>query len=409
MNTDYTPVSNRERTLRTLLSMRGAAILAFTLQLFFALSHDVEQAQGDAFLIALGAMMLITLVSVLRMATSWPVSNEEIGSQLLLDLLGLGTLLYFSGGAYNPLVILLISPVSLASRRLPRMAARTLTAVALAVLAALTVLYQALPYLGVESAGVLQYTAWATLAMCITILGWFVTELPAIGPRPSKQVAQEREYITTVAKLAAGTADELNAPIATMSALVEELAEQTRDPRQREDFTLLVEQLEHCRTVMEKLSRTARVNEAGEKRWVELTGFAESTLNAWLSQRPEAVAELTVSTDTSEPPRLGVDYTLSYAIEHLLNNAANEQPRGIRLDISWDETHAYLRIDDKGPGFPEPLLENTGNTIVTTNKKGLGVGLLIAQATASRYGGRLELANRKHGGASARLCLPLSG
>ncbi|MEM0955512.1 MAG: HAMP domain-containing sensor histidine kinase [Pseudomonadota bacterium] len=408
MNTEYTPVSNRERTLRTLLSIRGAAILAFTLQLFFALSHDVAAAQGDPFLIALGTMMLITLGSVLRLAASWPVTNEEVGSQLLIDLLGLGTLLYLSGGAYNPLVILLISPVSLASRRLPRMAARTLTGVALAVLTGLTIFYQPLPYLGVESPGVLQYTAWATLGMCITILGWFVTELPAIGPKPSQQSAEDNEYITTVARLAAGTAEELNAPIATMSALVEELAEQARDPQQREDFTLLVEQLDHCSSVLEKLSRTARVNESGEKRWVELTGFAESTLNAWLSQRTEAIAEMSVSTDTTESPSLEVDYTLTYAIEHLLNNAADEQPRGIRLDISWDETHAYLRVDDKGPGFPERLLEGNAKITVTAGKKGLGVGLLIAQATATRYGGRLELANRKRGGASARLCLPLT-
>jgi len=408
MNAEQHQPNNRERTLRSLLSMRGVTILAFTVQFFFALSLDVEQAPGDNFLIALGAMMLIMLASVLRLAASWPVTNEEVASQLLLDLLGMAMLLYLSGGAINPLVIFLIAPVSLASRRLPRLTARTLTAVALGLLITLTIWYQPLPYFGVSTAGILQYTTWAALSLCIVMLGWFVTELPAIGRKPVPEESEDREYITSVARLAAGTAEELNAPLATMSALVEELAEQAQEPRQKEDFQLLVEQLDHCATVLDKLSRTARVNESGQKRWVELVGFAESTLNNWLAQRPEAVAEVTVSTDDADPPSLQVDFALAYAIEHLLHNAADEQPRGIRLDVSWDEANAYLRVDDKGPGFPDRLLESGGKTTVTAGKKGLGVGLLIAQATASRYGGRLELSNRKRGGASARLCLPLA-
>ncbi|MEE4661569.1 MAG: hypothetical protein V2J89_13945, partial [Halieaceae bacterium] len=252
MNAEQHQLNNRERTLRSLLSMRGVTILAFTVQFFFALSLDVEQAPGDNFLIALGAMMLIMLASVLRLAASWPVTNEEIASQLLLDLLGIATLLYLSGGAINPLVILLLAPVSLASRRLPRLAARTLTALGLGLLLTLTLWYQPLPYFGVSTPGVLQYTTWAALGLCIVMLGWFVTELPAIGRKPDPDESADREYITTVARLAAGTAEELNAPLATMSALIEELAEQAQEPRQREDFQLLVEQLDHCSTVLDK-------------------------------------------------------------------------------------------------------------------------------------------------------------
>ncbi len=400
--------------MRTLLSVRGATILAFTLLFFFALSHDTEQAPGDNFLIALGGMMLITVCSMLRLAVNWRITPSEIGVQLLIDVAGISILLYFSGGAFNPLLVLVLSPVSLAARRLPKAAARGITTAAIALAAGLTVFFQPLPYLGVSEAGVLQYTAWAALGLCAITLGWFVTELPPVGqPSPSVDAGQgnglDPGYVSSVARLAAGTANELNAPIATMSALVEELAEHADKPQQREDFSLLAEQLEQCSTVLEQLSRTARVNEDGQKRWVDLIGFAESTLNNWLGQRSEAVAEVTVSggDGNDEPPRLQVDVALAYALEHLLNNAADEQPRGIRFDVSWDTDWAYLRIDDKGPGFPPRMLENRSSTVVSAGKKGLGVGLLVAQATAARYGGRLELANRKIGGASARLCLPL--
>lgn len=55
------------------------------------------------------------------------------------------------------------------------------------------------------------------------------------------------------------------------------------------------------------------------------------------------------------------------------------------------------------------ISEQIGQPNIDSSKEGgLGLGLLLTHATVSRYGGELNLYNHSHGGAVARLSLPLS-
>jgi two-component system sensor histidine kinase RegB len=65
-------------------------------------------------------------------------------------------------------------------------------------------------------------------------------------------------------------------------------------------------------------------------------------------------------------------------------------------------------IRDWGPGIAAELLGEIGKPIIRASRKGLGIGLLLSQATVERYGGRIELINASGGGAEARLHLPLA-
>lgn len=409
---DYHP-GIAESCLRNLLYARCAAILVHAGALLFLLSRGTQQAPGDGYLIALGSLTLITLFSFLRLTKPWPVHDAECFIQLLLDIGGLTALLYFAGGAYNPLVAYYLVLIGFGAIMMPRLYSRAVTLLCVASFIGLIFAHESIPVYNPspESLSVANVASWVALLLAALVLAWFGGEMAVSvrkflrAPVEAEENATEQLHLAALASLAAGTAAELGTPLATMTSVVEELGEFAADQNHREDFLLLADQLEHCRSVLDKLSRTARLTEGGEKRWIELAGFVEATVNQWLRGRPDADAEVTHS-GSGESPRLEVEYGLSQALENILNNAADANPRDIRVDVRWDDSSCQIRVDDNGPGFPESMLGIRRKVSVVEKDQGMGIGLLISNATISRYGGRLELSNRKGGGARVLLTLP---
>ena len=72
---------------------------------------------------------------------------------------------------------------------------------------------------------------------------------------------------------------------------------------------------------------------------------------------------------------------------------------------------AAIEVLDQGPGLPEPiepLFEKFTRGVDGDGRPpGTGLGLAIARGFAEAQGGRVEAFNRKGGGASVRLVLPL--
>src|SRR5690606_17575040 len=69
----------------------------------------------------LGTITVFALVNIAtgwrlsRRQSGWPESDGELVSQLLLDVLALSILLYFSGGSTNPFVSLYLLPIAIAA------------------------------------------------------------------------------------------------------------------------------------------------------------------------------------------------------------------------------------------------------------------------------------------------------
>jgi protein-histidine pros-kinase len=75
---------------------------------------------------------------------------------------------------------------------------------------------------------------------------------------------------------------------------------------------------------------------------------------------------------------------------------------------------ACIRVRDRGPGIPEPLLEKVFEPFYRIESSrnrhtgGVGLGLAIARAAARAHGGTLTLRNLPQGGLEACLVLPRS-
>jgi len=56
-------------------------------------------------------------------------------------------------------------------------------------------------------------------------------------------------------------------------------------------------------------------------------------------------------------------------------------------------------VMDSGPGFPAHVLQRVFEPYVTTKAQGTGLGLAIVRKIVEEHGGRIDVSNRRDGGA----------
>lgn len=102
---------------------------------------------------------------------------------------------------------------------------------------------------------------------------------------------------------------------------------------------------------------------------------------------------------------------------NFIGNAMKFSPRGATIVLSAERTGDRIRlaVNDRGPGFPEPLLAGKPHhplqtpAIGTEGEQGGGYGLRIATLCAERLDGRIEMRNRADGGAISVLLPAANG
>ena len=99
---------------------------------------------------------------------------------------------------------------------------------------------------------------------------------------------------------------------------------------------------------------------------------------------------------------------------NLLVNARRYAP-GSAVDLSaWAGPDTIeLEVTDQGPGIPEAFRERVFDKFFripgSIGEGGVGIGLAICDAIAKAHGGRIWVEERRGGGASFRISLPLDG
>ncbi|MCR9105530.1 MAG: ATP-binding protein [Gammaproteobacteria bacterium] len=418
---DKTPraYSPSKDNLRNLLLIRGIALLGQTAVLAYVLlvSRTTQSLLGVT--LSLCVLAAITAASLWRTTRPWPVADREFLAQLLVDVIGWTALMYFTGGANNPFISYYIVPVVIAAAVLPW---RYTWLVALASMLAYSLLlyvYQPFPLFTPHSAmghgdgaNVHILGMWFNFLFSVGLITYFVVRMAAILRREEEEAARRREarlqndQIMAVASLAAGTAHQLGTPLSAMTVLVEEMRHaQQQDSALQADCELLQSQLEQCKQTLSELSRTAEFTSVQETRKLPVEDFARQTLQRWAVRRPGTNYRFECAANS---PIIETDTTLSQAIENLLNNAADSGSPELAMSVNWDANQVHIAIRDWGPGVAPELIENLGKPMLHAHRSGLGIGLMLSQATVERYGGTIELRNMPDGGVLAAVSLPIT-
>ena len=396
--------------LRRLIAVRWVALAlmaALTLLAPAALGIPLPTAP---LLAIIGITALFNGIALWRARRADSAAPVELLSQLLIDIAALGALVFFSGGATNPLVSLLLPPVAIAALTLPVRCVAAVGVAAVAVYSVLMVFYVPLPMSDATRATRLHLLGmWLTFALSALMIAWFVVRMTHLIRVRDAELAARREQalrderIMAIGTLAAGAAHELGTPLATMSLVTGELA---RDPQLpdglRDDIALLRQQIAACKEIVTGLSRRAGAERLENPGIQPVDRWLDALRRRWHAVRPQAQSRLAV-TGAGPAPAVVADPRLEQAILNLLNNAASASAEPIDIRLDWTAERIVVEIHDGGPGFPAGILTQGGRVEFPAHEHGSGAGLTPPRGAAGERGGRLVLLTPRGGGAPARL------
>lgn len=370
--------------------------------------------------ISIAILAVITAASFWRCNSYWPITDQEFFAQLMIDVLGWTSLMYFSGGANNPFVSYYIVPLVVSAAVLPWRYTWLVTGSSLTAYSLLLYYYLPFPLFTPHAnmtmdSGINVHILgmWFNFLFSAGLITYFVVRMAGTLRAQEREAVARKEdslrndQIMAVAGLAAGTAHEFGTPLSTISVLLEELlADESVTETVKKDCTVMQTQLEHCKSILQDLSRTAQLSSTDEKQTLTLKDWVANALKRWAVRRPQVVYTLSC-TNNDESPTIEIDLTLTQALENLLNNAANAADDQLEIELRWAQGWAHITIIDHGPGVPPELLQKLGKPVVHASDSGLGLGLLLSHATVERYGGNIELRNGPKNGTIATLSLPV--
>ncbi|MEP7042192.1 MAG: ATP-binding protein [Dokdonella sp.] len=369
--------------------------------------------------LGVGALALFALFAFWRLRQAWPASLSEAFAHISVDVLVLAFLLYFSGGATNPFVSLLVMPIALAAAALPR---RHVIAVAL--LAAVCYLllipwHIALPPAPQTRSGDFNlHVAGMAINFVVTaaVLAFFIARLARALRNREADVQHERERalrdegILAIATQAAGTAHELNTPLSTIRTLLAELRRENEgNLALAADLDLLSGQAERCRDILRELVAVGSRQLAGTPLRLPLSEFVHDCENQFRLLRPE-VALTTAMDEIAQTRVIEAAPNLRHALINLLNNAADASlaagSAAIELGIVVGASMVEFFVRDHGAS--DGMAPGAGIAFKSSKRDGLGLGLALAHSTVERLGGELTAQPLADGGLLQRLRIPLA-
>ncbi len=369
-------------------------------------------------LCCIGLLAVFAVLAAWRLGRTWPVSESEAIAHIGVDTLELGVLLYFTGGASNPFITLLVLPIALAAAAL---SIRALLAVAVLAGSAYLLLLQrhlSLPMPdGLRDRGFELHVVGMGVNFVITalLLGFFINRLAhalrmqQLATQRVHERALRDEGILAIATQAAGAAHELNTPLSTMRTLLPELRrEHAGDAALAEDLSLLEGQVDRCRDILREMVAFGQAQLSQEPERLDMAQFLRGCTERFQLLHPEAELELQVDEGVVRLP-LRAPPGLRHALLNLLNNAADASAqrdlREVLLQVERAGDWLQFMVIDRGPGFASA--ESSTRLGHSEKQDGLGIGLTLAVATAERLDGEL-VARNTDDGAVVCLRLPLS-
>lgn len=230
--------------------------------------------------------------------------------------------------------------------------------------------------------------------------------------RSQRRAEAERAWTAMARELA----HQLGTPLSSLQGWLELLRldpeERPGDLEEGEVAKGIEEDVLRLEQISRRFELIGREPELEEVRLGELARDMEEYLRLRLPRLGPDV-ELAVRVSDDLPPVRGNEVLLAWALENVVKNALDALAgRGGRITIYARETDPgwiALRVKDTGPGVSDEMKESLFEAGSTTKSGGWGVGLTLARRIVEGvHGGRIELLNRRRGGATFELKLPVA-
>jgi two-component system, sensor histidine kinase RegB len=417
-------IQSSTRILRQLYLLRNVTIVFITLMVilaYYGLNINLPVIPLSIILLIMAATNLVTRFIIDQ---DKAISQRMIFFQLMLEIISFSLILYFAGGATNPLTFFYLIPLAIAATVIPGRYTWTLTLITVLLYSLLLEYYIPLSYQVHDhqhmQSGNSQFNQhvlgmWFGFLVSALLVTWFITYLAQELNARDKAIneAHQRELrdqqMVTLGTLAAGTAHELSTPLATLAIVSGELTD-GYDPENNEELyenqQILRNQIARCKDILSVLSESAGETRADEGYLIAADDFIDQTIEHWQNLRDDANFELNKEA-ISDDAQLLYDKTISQSVINLLNNAAEVSQDPILISVKSEQEKLIIEIIDNGPGMSDKQIEMAGQTSFSDKPHGMGIGLFLAISTLRRSGGSVQFERLPESGTRTRINMPL--
>ncbi len=217
------------------------------------------------------------------------------------------------------------------------------------------------------------------------------------------------ERLSTVGRLAAGLAHEINNPLEGMSNYLH-LA---REALARNETATSERRLAEVQHGLERVAAIARrvLDHAGQGRLpdreLDLGEVIAQSVELVRVRREFASIRFDLDLVLERVHVRGSPVTLGQVFLNLVLNACEAQPGGgeVRVGCRREGEWAVAHVADRGPGVPPAVRDRIFEPFEST-KRSLGLGLSICRSIVGEHGGTIEVEDGASGGAVFRVKLP---
>jgi two-component system, NtrC family, sensor kinase len=231
--------------------------------------------------------------------------------------------------------------------------------------------------------------------------------------------AQERmlqaEKLSSLGRLAASVAHEINNPLAGILTYAKLLVRTLEDGAESDkakasavkQLKLVQRETERCSAIVRNLLDFAREREL-TLRPTSVNKIIDEGLVLVSSQA--RLQSVTLDKRLGDVPDVLADFgQIRQAVINIIVNACDAMPDGgtltIETDLDRDEM-VRMRIADTGTGIDEAHLTKILDPFFTTKPMGTGLGLSVVYGIVERHGGRLDIESKLGQGTSVTIRLP---
>ena len=217
------------------------------------------------------------------------------------------------------------------------------------------------------------------------------------------------DRLSSLGALSVSMAHEIRNPLGAVSGAVEILESSTPEGDHRREFVILLKkEIDRLSATVTRQLDLAR-STPHERAPCDIGGIVGSVLSLTAKEMEKqgvvAAFRLQPGIGTVEAD----EQRLRQAVLNLVLNAVQAMDNGgtLEVQVGADSQHAWIVVEDDGPGFSPEALEKGIDPFFTTRESGTGLGLSIAFQIADQHGGDMIIRNREEGGAQVKLIIPL--
>ena len=338
------------------------------------------------------------------------LSDKEAFYFLLFDTMQLGTLLFLTGGIYNPFSLLLIAPLIISASYLPIV--YSIGLLFLSVCGVLVISSFYFPISWNENFSVPRFFTYGlTLSLIVSLI--FLSIYVYLFANSSRRISQalletrlaldNQKKLSEIGSLSAAAVHELSTPLNTIFLVLSDLRNEESVKKNYEikkEIDLLKSQADRCRNILLTLSKNP---ENLKDSFLEKTTISNLIkLNFDKFNNKNIKLKLNLISSQEEPLILFKDELL-YGIGNIIQNAIQHAGFILIINISWDNDYFVIIVEDDGSGFKNEILNQIGKPYIAKQGKGMGLGIFIAKNLIENIGGSISFKNKKEGGGSVEI------